>query len=311
MGYLEDEDLIGHAALRGFLSRSIANKRHHAFLFAGPAHLGKDTVARAAVADELGRPVKDWQELESHPDVHVLAREEGDKNIGIAALRGFIGHFSRSSLWGGRKVGVICGAHELSIEAANALLKTLEEPSGGAILILIADALDRLPETVRSRCQLVRFLPVPADHIKDGLVRRGFAAEAAEDAAAFASGRPGLAMSHAADAATRDGHAKRAAAFAKIAASSISARIAEAGNIAAKAETAELTGVLDAWIGVVREALSAKISGRRASAMADSYADGRSVEHIAQVARAAVKAKRMLSENVNPRLVFENLALTI
>lgn len=311
MGYLEQEELIGHAALRGFLARSLKNSRHHAYLLAGPAHLGKDAIARAAVAEELGRPVKEWADLAGHPDVRVIAREEGDKNISIDALRSFIGHFSRSALWGGRKVGVILGAHELSLAAANALLKTLEEPAGKALLVLTADSLDSLPETVRSRCQLCRFLPVPHADIKKGLLDRGLSEPSAEAATVFSAGRPGLAIIHAEDAAVRERHAADTAAFLAIASAPVSVRLTSAGGIVAKSENPELLGILDSWIGVLRSALGFKMTGIRASEAVSAYASKRSLNEIAAGARAAAAAKRLISENVNPRLVFENLVLTI
>lgn len=317
MGYLESEELIGHDALRGFLARSLKNKRHHAFLLAGAEHLGKDTVAKALVADELNRPVKDWAELAGHPDVRVLSREEGEKNISIAMVRDFISHFSTSSMWGGRKVGVISGAHDLSLEAANALLKTLEEPSGKALLVLTAHHLDRLPDTIKSRCQLVRFLAVPTAALKAGLVRRGLDAKVAEASAAFSAGRPGLAVLHAQDADLRQEYADRVESLIAMANQTVSGRLTAAGEITAKAEAPNLGATLDAWTAVLRDILSMKTGNVRYAAdpavldRLRPYAARRNLREIIAAVRTVGISKRLLAENVNPRLVFENIALAL
>jgi DNA polymerase-3 subunit delta' len=317
MGYLESAELIGHDALRGFLARSRAFGRHHAYLLAGAEHLGKDTVARALVADELNRPVKAWADLAGHPDVKVLSREEGEKNIGVTQVRAFINHFSSSSFWGGRKIGVICGAHELSLEAANALLKTLEEPAGNALLILTAHTLERLPETIKSRCQLVRFLTVAPMVIGAGLIRRGVEAKAAAVAAAFSAGRPGLAVLHVDDDELRTEHAGRVRSFMDLVARPVAGRLAAATELTAKAETATLAALLDVWVSVLRDVLSIKTGNERYASDPAAlpglrpYALSRPVRQIVAGHRALSAGKKMLGENVNPRLIFEHIALSL
>lgn len=317
MGYLEHEGLIGHSLQRDFLARSLKNLRHHAFLLAGPEHLGKDTVARALIADELKRPVAAWQDLAGHPDVRILSREEGEKNIGIEAVRGFIDHFSSSSFWGGRKVGVIIGAQDLSLEASNALLKTLEEPAGKALLVLIAHSLDRLPETVKSRCQVVRFLTVPPAQMVQGLVRRGVDAKSAAASAAFSAGRPGLAVAHATDASLAAAHDEQVRAIIDLAARPISGRLGAVSEMTAKAETSALLALLDAWVSVLRDVLSIATGNERYASERSAlpalrdYASRRSLAQIVYSHRALAAGKRMLGENVNPRLVFEHIALSL
>lgn len=317
MGYLEHEDLIGHDAPRNFLARSLNNKRHHAFLFVGSEHLGKDTVARAFVSDVLGRPVKEWQDLAIHPDATVLTRAEGEKNIGIEAVRGFINHFFSSSFLGGRKVGVICGAQDLSLEAANALLKTLEEPSGNSLLILVVNNLNQLPETIKSRCQMVRFLQVPPRVIKEGLMRRGLPGGTAEVSAAFSAGRPGLAITHANNADLQAEHEEQVAALLKLCQSAISRRISSVAELTNKAEASKLAAMLDVWIAVLRDALSVATANDsyashiRSLSQLRSYVAGRSVKQIVAAIRATMMGKRALSENINPRLIFENIAFSL
>ena len=317
MGYLESEELIGHDALRGFLSRSRKKGRHHAFLLVGPEHLGKDAVARAFVADELNRPVNNWEDLAGHPDVKVVSRGEGEKNIGIADIRSFINHFSSSSFWGGRKVGVLSGAHELSVEAANALLKTLEEPSGNALLILVANSIERLPETIKSRCQLVRFLTVPTSTINSGLVRRGLDAKTAAVSSAFSAGRPGLAVMHAENSELRAENNERVQSLLELINKPVSARLAAVSEITAKAENPVLASTLDAWVSVMRDALSVKTGNERYASDSSiipalrPYVASVPVSVLVGVHRAMSLGKKMLGENVNSRLIFEHIALAL
>jgi DNA polymerase III subunit delta' len=317
MGYLESNAIIGHDALCAFLARSLRHKRHHAYLLAGAEHLGKDTVARAMVADELNRPVKGWGDLAAHPDIRVLAREEGEKNIGIASVRSFIGHFASSSMLGGRKIGVLSGAHNLSAEAANALLKTLEEPTGKALIVLVADSLDRLPETIKSRCQLVRFLSVPAATIESGLVKRGFMPAQAASASAFAAGRPGLAVRHAEDSEVRAQHAECVGSLIDLVSRPLAGRLRSVGEMAAKAESADLQARIDAWISALRDLVAAKTGNDRFAAdpagleRLRPYGQRRSLTELVMSLRRLLVAKRLLAENVNSRLIFENIAINL
>ena len=130
----------------------------HAVLLTGPAGVGKRAAARwiaarrLAVDVESALPVYPVERLE-HADLHWLAPLEGKEAIGIEQIRGLVNEFSLTSYEGVGKVAVIEPANAMTNNAANSLLKTLEEPSGNALLILIADRAGRLPATIFSRCQ--------------------------------------------------------------------------------------------------------------------------------------------------------------
>ena len=89
---------------------------------------------------------------DSHPDVHVVRREEGAQQIKIDQVRELIDALALKSYRGGYKVGVIEGAEALNAHGANAFLKTLEEPTADTVLIMIATPSHRLPATIASRC---------------------------------------------------------------------------------------------------------------------------------------------------------------
>lgn len=145
----------------------------HAILLAGMAGLGKTLFARrlaAALAcpspsetgDACGACDACRQTAAgSHPDQLWVSPEEPGKAIKIDAVRRLTARSVLAAQRDGRRVIVIDPADAMNRSAANALLKTLEEPNSQTVLLLVSSQPDRLPATIRSRCQVVAF-PVPA-----------------------------------------------------------------------------------------------------------------------------------------------------
>ncbi len=98
----------------------------------------------------------------SHPDLSMVAPEEGKSVIGVDRIREVGRYISLKSQYRGVKIVLIAPAEQMNINAANSLLKTLEEPSGDALLILVSSYPSRLPATIRSRCQLLS-MPRPEE----------------------------------------------------------------------------------------------------------------------------------------------------
>ena len=132
----------------------------HAVLLTGSAGVGKRAAATWIAAQHLGigppatQPCYPVPALE-HADLHWIAPPDDKKAIGIAQIRDLVAEFSMTSYQGGGKVAVIEPANAMTTNAANSLLKTLEEPSGDALLILVADRMGKLPATIFSRCQRI------------------------------------------------------------------------------------------------------------------------------------------------------------
>jgi DNA polymerase-3 subunit delta' len=127
----------------------------------------------------------------SHPDIDVVRKPDERSTIPIDLLIGDTAHRMREGLcWrillrpsvGERKVAVIMDADHLD-EAANCLLKTLEEPPLGAVIILVGTSIERQLPTIRSRCQVIRFAPLPAEKVRLVLERESHAADSPVDAA--------------------------------------------------------------------------------------------------------------------------------
>ena len=175
---------VGHgAALAAFQAAVASQHLHHAWLFTGPAGVGKASVARfvalrllaEAQAPQLlapglavppGHPTRALIEAGSHPDFRLLARlpKDADKpeadrarSITIAQVRALQPVFATTPAMGARRVVLIDAVDDLERAGANALLKNLEEPPQGTIFLLISHAPGKLLPTIRSRCRLLRF----------------------------------------------------------------------------------------------------------------------------------------------------------
>jgi len=196
----------GHARIADFLRAAVRNQRlAHAWLFAGPDGIGKRSVALALAAwvhcaaggdDACGVcPACRQIAAGSHPDVQLVGVPAGKKEIGVDRVRELKRFMQLRPMLGSTKVAIIDDAPLLTLAAQNALLKTLEEPPDHSLLILIASSPDALLPTVRSRCQRLRFAPLPVDVVA-GIVATaaGVDAAAARELAVLAEGSPGRAV---------------------------------------------------------------------------------------------------------------------
>jgi DNA polymerase III subunit delta' len=140
----------------------------HAYLFHGPPGVGKRRAALGFAGDLLGDPGR--VERRAHPDLYLL-EPLGDQ-IRIDAVRELRHDLHMRPFEADRRVYLIFGAHSLNDEAADALLKDLEEPPPYAVIVLVADDLGPLPETIRSRCQLVPFRRLSEKTVLDEVTAR-------------------------------------------------------------------------------------------------------------------------------------------
>jgi DNA polymerase-3 subunit delta' len=197
-----------------FLEAQARGRLHHAWLLCGPEGLGKATFAYRAARRLLGAapdpsrgplgtrpddPVSQLVTAQSHPDLLVLERlsENGKvkKSISVDQARDLPEFFSKSPSRAAYRVAIIDTADDLNINAANALLKVLEEPPERGVLFLVTHAPGRLLATIRSRCRRLAFAPWPEATVT-GLVERMTDLPEAEAAriARMARGSPGSAL---------------------------------------------------------------------------------------------------------------------
>ena len=154
----------------------VSRKQHaHAYLLQGPAGIGKRVLADQLAAWLLCQQpqalsacgaCKSCHLLAagSHPDLYALQPEEKDKAIKVDQVRDLVGFVVQTAHLGGRKVVVIEPAEGMNPNAANALLKSLEEPAGNTVMLLISHQPSRLLPTIKSRC-VQQNCPLPADSL--------------------------------------------------------------------------------------------------------------------------------------------------
>ena len=208
-------DLIPDAAAEtAFLDAWERGRLHHAWLLCGVEGTGKATFAYRAARRLLGAaadpasgplgarrddPVSRLISAQSHPDLLVLERlVEGGKtkkSISVDQSRELPEFFSKSPSQAQFRVAIIDAADDLNLNAANALLKVLEEPPERGVLFLVTHAPGRLLATIRSRCRRLSF-PIWTPDRLETLVRNrtGAEREDAEHAAVMAGGSPGAAL---------------------------------------------------------------------------------------------------------------------
>jgi len=174
-------DILGHEKPIGMLRQAIRQgKVAHAYLFAGPAGVGKHTVARTFAAalnclslpDDACGACRSCRKLldGNHPDFFEMVKQEDKNNLLIEQAREVIKKAQYAPYESRFKIFIIDGAEQLTVEAANALLKTLEEPNDRTVFMLLTPAPHQLLPTVVSRCQTVRFGLVP-DELVEAYVR--------------------------------------------------------------------------------------------------------------------------------------------
>jgi DNA polymerase-3 subunit delta' len=225
----ETERLFGQAAAEAaFLDAHAAGRLHHAWLLTGPRGVGKATFAWRAARFLLaggpdtegsagglfgetpappatldiapGHPVARRVLALSEPRLFLLRRgptEKGDSlsaQIRVEDTRGLKGFFQLSAADGGRRVVIVDAADEMNPAAANAILKVLEEPPKGAVMLLVSHQPSRLLPTIRSRCRELRLAPLGPADMAAALAQAGTETESPARLAELAGGSVGEAI---------------------------------------------------------------------------------------------------------------------
>ena len=212
-------ELEGQSAAEAAFEDARARGRlHHAWLLTGPEGVGKATFAYRAARRLLGaaadrsrgllgsdpvHPVSRQVLARAHPDLMVLERigEDGKprKTIPVDDARKLSEFFSKSPAAAPYRVAIVDAADDLNVNAANALLKTLEEPPPKGVLLMVTHSPGRLLSTIRSRCRRLAFAPFELEAAADFVRGRiEVSEEAALRLARMAQGAPGKALALAA-----------------------------------------------------------------------------------------------------------------
>lgn len=250
-----------HAHARALLASALAGEPSHAYLFHGPHGVGKAAAARAfaaaLLADGAHDPAGAHQRAlrGSHPDLTWVTPSGAHEMLLADVTEPVVRGATRTPMEGTRRVFVIERAETMSDTVANSMLKTLEEPAEYAHFILLSAQLERVLETISSRCQLVRFDAAGPEAIAKLLSDEGVETERAASCAALSGGDIELAR----ELASADGDAMRSEAgrIVGCALSGVSgrerpwegvlARAAEAGQLAEQRVTEKLEADLEAF----------------------------------------------------------------
>lgn len=334
---------LGNQAAVDFLANNISQgKVAQAYIFAGPADLGKFSLASAfarnllaadstLAADFLDRPQADQKSDFSglSGDIHILQVEEGKKNISIEQTRAFIKILGLSSFLNSYKIGIIREAEKLSLEAANSLLKTLEESQPKVVIILTVNDLGALPATLVSRSQILYFHPVSSEIIYDYLVKEEKCdRNLARDLANLAAGRPLRALMFFQDSEAYDSYQVVAKIFLNAFNQNLNQSLAALATIFPKNYSEDplggAKGILEIWQSLVRDLLlinleakelvqhSALTNELQSASASLGQSDGESIRfYLVNLLEKIRMGQLYLSSYVNPLNVLENILLNL
>ena len=321
--------IVGHDwAVKSLQRAVVADTVSHAYLFTGPPGVGKTTLALKLAAalvceheEVTARPCGACRACHlvgsrNHPDMHLTASEHVGANLKIDQVRDLAHRLTLTPVEGRRQVAILRRFHEATPSAANALLKTLEEPPSYVVLIVLAREADLLLPTIVSRCQHVPLRPLPARRVERALVERWDApAEQARLLAHLSSGRLGWAVRKLED---DDALARRAARLDdldRLIRASVVKRFAYAEKLARDPVATQET--LDLWIGWWRDVLLLASGSEAPLTNVDRQNDLRDHARRFDVSTAVTVIKALrgslqkLQRNANKRLTLEVLMLDL
>jgi len=290
--------LIGHQKQWSFLKK-IAEQGSlpHALLFCGQEKLGKKKIALDLAYLLLGEEAKNV----SHPDLILIEPEA--RQIQISQIRDLIWKLSLKPYSSSLKVAIIDQAHFMNEEAQTCLLKTLEEPRGKTLLILISDKVQYLLPTIVSRTQTIRFYPVEEKEIRNYLKEQG--TEEAEKICKISAGKPGVALELASDAGKLKSFEETMDEIEKISKSTLASRFQYAKDLSE--DPKEISGILCAWTSYFRDRMLEAV--RRGSKEAGPKY---SLEKTEKILKTLQSMNFLISTtNVNAKLAIENLMLEL
>jgi len=292
--------LIGHKKQWSMLKKLAENKNFsHAYLFAGPEKLGKRTLA-LEWASLLFNNAKN---IANHPDFMLL--EPVEKEIKISQIRGLIQKMSLKSS-SSLKVAIIDNAHAMNQESQTALLKTLEEPQGDSILILISDKAHYLFSTILSRVQTIRFNPVSDQEISEYLSAKDFSPKEVKSFSCVCSGRPGIVMDFIADKKAMETFSKKLEELRNLSKSMLYSRFQYVKDLSE--EPSETQKTLDVWLNYFRGIMLSRFSLAEKEEIFKNYSVGK----IKNIINLIQNTKLLLFQtNVNSRLALERLVMEI
>ncbi len=327
--------IIGHKKQWRFLKKSVElGKISHAYLFYGQEKIGKKTIAfefikilncKNPIFSE--RPCQTCSsceaiqkslslDLEQHPDLAVIEPKKlvskktslRKEEIQISQIRDLNWRLSLHSFSSPYKAAIIDRAHTMNQEAQSCFLKTLEEPRGNTVLILITEYPEMLLPTIRSRIQKIKFNPVEKLEIDNFLKSQGVSEEKAEELISFSFGKPGLALDFLRDLRNFENYKKGITELLRIMSknATISSKFNYIKDISL--ETKNLKELLGIWLRYFRAILLSRIKqNEKLENESFSYYPVQKLESIINNIQNTIFL--ISKTNINPKLALEILTL--
>lgn len=292
--------IIGNERIAEMLEKSYkADKLSHAYLFEGPEHLGKRTLAlnfcKLLLSDEE-------EDVLNNPDLIILNSADSDKQITVEKIRELekvLGLYPYRSKY---KIAIIEQAEKMNKAAANALLKTLEEPNKTTILILLSSNSKNVIETIKSRCQRLKFLSVKKELLEEFLKDKINKKSEAERIIEISGYRPGKMIKFLEQREEVGIAIEEIKRFSVIAEKNENDKINEA-EIISKKEVDEIISALDLWTIYCRKLL---IKNYEVGSENKKEYLSKIVDRINLISKTK---ENILSKNINIKLALENLFL--
>ncbi|MFH1401603.1 MAG: hypothetical protein ABIG40_01430 [Parcubacteria group bacterium] len=287
--------LIGHQKQwRNLQSMVKLNKIPHAMLFCGEEKLGKKTAAFEFLKLFFG------ENTLKHPDVVFV--EPSENEIQISQIRNLNWKLSLKSFSGFLKAAVIDRAHLMNQEAQNCFLKTLEEPKGNTVIILISEYPGQILPTIRSRAQKIKFFPVPKTEIENYLKAKKVQEKEIKIISELAMGRPGAAIDFLLNPQKLSDFKTKIKEFSAILDSDLGKRFLYAKNLSQEESQKE---TLDIWLNCFRNILLSKLNLQKKWIVPKKEYSFLQLKSILKNIQTAIFLTR--TTNVNQRLVLEIL----
>ncbi len=320
--------ILGHSEIKHYLQSCLSKgSLAHAYLFFGPKSVGKYLMAQSLAASLLclatneKKPCNHCQNClqfinNIHADVDIIVKEDGKRDITIDQIRRLQHKLSLKSFLTKYKIAIIDEADNLNEESANALLKTLEEPTPQTLIILIAEHRDSLPATIISRCQQIQFNLLPSFQIENWLILKETPKQEANIITRLSLGRPGQAVTYLNNKTLLNQRLQKIKQLIDIINGTLNDRfhivntlITEINN-----DESDMSELLSGWISFFRDIILCRISSHfiinlTSQATINSLSKNFGPHQLQAIISVLLQTKKMLSQSINPRLALENCVL--